>query len=73
MKQLTAVDLLYQALTETWYDKKTSKEIFRKCKAIEKYQIIDAWEMGKISIDKTIGKIELPQSPIKYYNEMYGK
>lgn len=67
MKQLTAIDWLYQELTKTWYDKKSGQELLIKAKQMEKEQIEDAYTIG--SYDTSLKEF----NPNKYYNETYTK
>ena len=48
MAQQTAIEWLYNELTKTWYDKKSSEELLEQAKKMEKKQIIDAYEWGLI-------------------------
>jgi hypothetical protein len=60
MAQQTAVEWFYQRMLA-----KDIKEVFEQAKAIEKEQIIKAFNEGTFSLDE---KINAEQ----YYNETYG-
>ena len=46
MAQQTAVEWIYNELTKVWYDVKSSKELLKKAKAMEKEQRIRDYNAG---------------------------
>jgi hypothetical protein len=60
MSKQTATEWLYEQLTSTWFDKTSGQHILEQAKAMEKQQIIDAYD--KISMN----------TAEQYYNEIYG-
>ena len=45
-KQQTAVEWLHDELTKVWYDVKSSKELLKQAKEMEKEQMINSRENG---------------------------
>lgn len=68
MAQKTAVDYLFEQLWETPKDKLEWYAILSKAKQMEKEQICDALDFGKVCLlQSNYKKAE------HYYNETYGK
>jgi hypothetical protein len=66
MAQQTAVEWLFEKLTSTWYDVKSSQDLLKQAKAMEKEQIKFAYKDGA---DDTIEKRYKGME--EYYNKMY--
>lgn len=58
MKKQTAVEWLFEQMTLTWYDTKSSQDIFKQAKEMEKKQMIDF-------ADNAIKRAE------EFYNKIY--
>jgi hypothetical protein len=74
-KQQTAVEWLYNELTKTWYDAKSSKQLFDKAKEMEKERLektwIEALDYG-INNLKGLNNLSSKEAFDKWYNETYG-
>lgn len=64
----TSVEWLYDQLTSTWYDKKSSKEIIEQAKTMEKEQIENAYKRGW-----DVGNFGSDCWEEVYYNETFNK
>jgi len=51
-KQQTAVEWLYDELTKVWYDVKSSKELLKQAKEMEKEQKADTWNNAINAVEK---------------------
>ena len=63
-KQQTAVEWLYDELTKVWYDVKSSKELLKQAKEMEKEQIVNAVDGFPLSNRGLNGD--------EYYEQTYG-
>jgi len=69
MKKQTAVEWLYNTLIVTPIDQKKWEDIYKQAKAMEKEQIINAYDNGY-----GMGDFKLTYEDIEiYYNETYNK
>jgi hypothetical protein len=68
MKKQTAVEWLYEQLTSTWFDGKSSKEILEIAKYKERDQIAEAHREGA-----WFYAVKTYESGHNYYEETYGK
>ena len=66
-KEQTAVDWLYDQMTQTWFDKVSGSDILKAAKELEKDQIRTAFVVGKWD-----GK-NLDITSMQYYNKTFGK